>query len=136
MCAGRRGATGHPVRTPLKLGSTGDIDMSFKAIVHGVALIAVLGFISGRPGRARRRLRRRAGRAQEADRAGDQLHAQSKRHRPGLRRDRTDPRRHQGGGAARSAAECYDDGSKRTAILAEYDKGIQEMESKINGVCK
>ena len=34
------------------------------------------------------------------------------------------------------AAECYDDGKKRDEILALYDKGIREMEEKINGVCK
>jgi hypothetical protein len=34
------------------------------------------------------------------------------------------------------AAECYDDGKKRTEILASYDKGIKEMEEKINGICK
>jgi hypothetical protein len=34
------------------------------------------------------------------------------------------------------AAECYDDGSKRDAILSSYDKAVKEMEDKIGGVCK
>ena len=34
------------------------------------------------------------------------------------------------------AAECYDEGKKRDEILAAFDKGIKEMEEKINGVCK
>jgi uncharacterized membrane protein len=34
------------------------------------------------------------------------------------------------------AAECYDDGDKRTQILAAYDKAVKEMEEKIDGVCK
>jgi hypothetical protein len=134
MGAGASGVTGQRVRTPLKLGSTGDIDMNFKAIVHGIALIAVLGFIS-------------AGQAARADDCDDEQDELKKL----IERVINYTPNPQGIGpvcaatgqilgvtkAAREvAAECYDDGRKRTKILEEYDKGIQEMESKINGVCK
>ena len=108
--------------------------MSFKAIVHGVALIAVLGFISAG----------QRARADDCDDEQDELKKLIER----VINYNANPR---GIGpvcaatgqllgvtkAAREvAAECYDDGKKRTAILEQYDKGIQEMESKINGVCK
>jgi hypothetical protein len=108
--------------------------MNFKAIVHSFALIAVLGFVSAG----------QAARADDCDDEQDELKKLIER----VINYTPNPR---GIGpvcaatgqilgvtkAAREvAAECYDDGSKRTAILAEYDKGIQEMESKINGVCK
>jgi hypothetical protein len=108
--------------------------MSLKAIVHGVALVAVLGFIS-------------AGQAARADDCDDEQDELKKL----IERVINYTPNPQGIGpvcaatgqilgvtkAAREvAAECYDDGKKRTAILEEYDKGIQEMEGKINGVCK
>ena len=108
--------------------------MSFKAIVHGFALIAVLGFISAG----------QAARADDCDDEQDELKKLIER----VINYNPNP---QGIGpvcaatgqilgvtkAAREvAAECYDDGRKRTKILEEYDNGIQEMESKINGVCK
>ena len=34
------------------------------------------------------------------------------------------------------AAECYEDGKKRDQILAGMDKGIREMQEKIDGICK
>ena len=108
--------------------------MSFRTIVHASALIAALGFVSAG----------QVARADDCDDEQDELKKLIER----VINYNPNP---QGIGpvcaatgqilgvtkAAREvAAECYDDGSKRTAILAEYDKGIQEMESKINGVCK
>ena len=34
------------------------------------------------------------------------------------------------------AAECYEDGRKRDGILLAFDRGIKEMEGKIDSVCK
>jgi hypothetical protein len=34
------------------------------------------------------------------------------------------------------AAECYDDGKKRTDILLNFDKAAKEMEGQIDSVCK
>ena len=108
--------------------------MNFRTIVHASALIAALGFVSAG----------QVARADDCDDEQDELKKLIER----VINYNPNP---QGIGpvcaatgqilgvtkAAREvAAECYDDGSKRTAILAEYDKGIQEMESKINGVCK
>src|SRR4030081_197770 len=108
--------------------------MNFRTIVHGVALIAVLGLVS-------------AGRVARADCCDDEQDELKKLCERVINYN-PNP---QGIGpvcaatgqilgvtkAAREvAAECYDDGRKRTKLLEEYDKGIQEMESKINGVCK
>ena len=34
------------------------------------------------------------------------------------------------------AAECYDEGRKRTQLLQTFDKASKEMEGKIDEVCK
>jgi hypothetical protein len=34
------------------------------------------------------------------------------------------------------AAECYDEGRKRSQLLVTFDKATKEMESKIDEVCK
>jgi hypothetical protein len=34
------------------------------------------------------------------------------------------------------AAECYDDGKKRSDILLNFDKTAKEMEGQIDSVCK
>lgn len=34
------------------------------------------------------------------------------------------------------AAECYDEGKKRDALLLTFDKATKDMESKIDSVCK
>jgi hypothetical protein len=34
------------------------------------------------------------------------------------------------------AAECYDEGRKRTALLQSFDKASTDMEGKIGEVCK
>jgi len=108
--------------------------MSFRTIVHVSALIAALGFVSAGQG----------ARADDCDDEQDELKKLIER----VINYTPNP---QGIGpvcaatgqilgvtkAAREiAAECYDDGRKRTKILEEFDKGIQEMEGKINGVCK
>src|SRR3954465_2437350 len=135
MGAGAPGATGHPARTPLMLRPTKrDRTMSFRTIVHVSALIAALGMVSAGQG----------ARADDCDDEQDELKKLIER----VINYTPNPR---GIGpvcaatgqilgvtkAAREiAAECYDDGRKRTKILEEYDKAIQEMEGKINGVCK
>ena len=108
--------------------------MNFRTVVHAFALIAALGFVSAG----------QVARADDCDDEQDELKKLIER----VINYNANPR---GVGpvcaatgqilgvtkAAREvAAECYDDGRKRTKILEEYDKGIQEMESKINGVCK
>ena len=34
------------------------------------------------------------------------------------------------------AAECYEDGRKRTQLLQTFDKATKDMEGKIDSVCK
>jgi hypothetical protein len=108
--------------------------MTFKNIVYAFALLATLGFIS-------------AGQVARADDCDDEQDEIKKL----IERVINYTPSPQGVGpvcsvtgqilgitkAAREvAAECYDDGKKRDEILGAYDKGIQEMEGKINGVCK
>jgi hypothetical protein len=103
--------------------------MKLRTIVHGVALIAVLGFISAG----------QVARADDCDDEQDELKKLIER----VINYNANPR---GIGpvcaatgqilgvtkAAREiAAECYDDGKKRTAILEEYDKGIQEDQRSV-----
>jgi hypothetical protein len=38
--------------------------------------------------------------------------------------------------AREMAAECYDEGAKRTDILATFDKTTKEMEGQFDGICK
>jgi hypothetical protein len=112
---------------------TGGLSVTLKSIVHAIALAAMLAFITGH-----------AARADDCDDEQDEIKKLVER----VINNNTNP---QGIGpvcsatgqilgitkAAREvAAECYDDGNKRTAILASYDKGIKEMEEKITGVCK
>jgi hypothetical protein len=108
--------------------------MLFRTIVQVFALTAVLGFISAG----------QMARADDCDDEQDEIKKLIER----VINNNTSP---QGIGpvcsvtgqilgitkAAREvAAECYDDGKKRDAILAAYDKGIQDMEGKIGGMCK
>jgi hypothetical protein len=108
--------------------------MTFRTIVHAVALSAVLAFISGG----------QAARADDCDDEQDEIKKLIER----VINNNPSP---QGIGpicsatgqilgitkAAREvAAECYDDGSKRDQILSAYDKAVKDMEEKIGGVCK
>jgi hypothetical protein len=34
------------------------------------------------------------------------------------------------------AAECYDEGRKRDQILVTFDKGIKDIQGKVDSVCK